>query len=274
MAPRDQARTAAACRMEKSGKQTQRHEGHRIHGRHRQARHNQSDEQHQDIPLNSVMISVSFFVAVFGHKRGSLIAKKQSLLCAFFVVRNLKMKSIFSGGAQGGRCFVVRSKPQTTWIARRSRRAPQDVVSFWKSLSQSLGQTWDRVHEHIRSAATPCQTASFRMRDSGGKPGATTASWPGLMEHCVCNQDARFRRAGCGIFFGIDDDRNCSFTLFGREQTNNRAELLAVITAMQVHDGNLEIRSDSEYVVRIATSRARGETQKGNVDNADLWEEF
>ena len=31
---------------------------------------------------------------------------------------------------------------------------------------------------------------------------------------------------------------------------------------------------DSEYVVRIATSRASGETQKGNEGNADLWEEF
>ena len=129
------------------------------------------------------MISVSFFVAVFGHKRCSLIAQKQSLRCVLFVVRNLKMKSTLSGGAQGGRCLVVRSKPQTTLVARRGHRAPHDVVSFWKTLSQSLGQTWDRVHEHIRSAATPCQTASFRRRDSGGKPGATTASLPGLTEH-------------------------------------------------------------------------------------------
>ena len=91
---------------------------------------------------------------------------------------------------------------------------------------------------------------------------------------CVCNQDARFRRVGCGVLFGINDDRNCSFTLPGREQTNNRAELPAVIAAMQVHDGNLEIRSDSEYVVRIAISRIRGETQKCNEGNADLWNEF
>ena len=82
---------------------------------------------------------------------------------------------------------------------------------------------------------------------------------------CVCDQDARFRRAGCGVFFGINDNRNCSFTLLGREQTNN---------AMQVHDGNLEIRSDSDYVVRIATSRSRGKMHKGNEGNADLWEEF
>ena len=159
------------------------------------------------------------------------------------------MKSIFPGGAQGGRCFVVRSKLQATWIARRGRRARQDVVSFWKTPSQSL------AHEHTRSAATPCQTASFRMRDLGGKPGATTASWPGLMEHVSAIRTRGSEGAGCGIFFGIDDDRNFSFTLFGREQTNNRAEMLAVITAMQVHDENLEIRSDSEYVVQQGQCR-------------------
>ena len=43
---------------------------------------------------------------------------------------------------------------------------------------------------------------------------------------------------------------------------------------MKIHDGNLEIRSDSEYVVRIATSRIRGETQKCNEEDADLWNEF
>ena len=87
---------------------------------------------------------------------------------------------------------------------------------------------------------------------------------------CVCNQDARFRRGLWCFLFGINDDRNCTFIFPGREQTNNSAELLAVITAMQVHDGNLEIRSDSEHVVRTATSRSRGEMQKGNEGNADV----
>ena len=90
----------------------------------------------------------------------------------------------------------------------------------------------------------------------------------------VCNQDSRFRRAGCGVFFGINDNRNCSFTLLGREQTNNRAELLAVITAMKIYDGNLEIRSDSDYVVRAANCRMRGEIQRSNLENSDLWKEF
>ena len=47
-----------------------------------------------------------------------------------------------------------------------------------------------------------------------------------------------------------------------------------MITAMKIHDGNLEIRSDSEYVVRTANSRMRGEAQKGYVENSDLWKEF
>ena len=75
-------------------------------------------------------------------QRGNLTAKEQSPLCVCFVVENLKMKSTFSGGVQSGRRFAVRSKSQSTGIARRGRRAPR--VSFWRTLSQSLGQTWGR----------------------------------------------------------------------------------------------------------------------------------
>ena len=106
---------------------------------------------------------------------------------------------------------------------------------------------------------------SFRMRDSKGKPKTTTVSWPGPMGHV-----SAIRTRGSeeqGVFFSINDNRNCSFTL-------PPCGTLAAIAAMQVLDGNLEIRSDSEYVVRIATSRARGETHKCNEGNADLWDVF
>ena len=69
----------------------------------------------------------------------------------------------------------------------------------------------------------------------------------------VCNQDARFKRAGCGVFLSTGDAWNRSFTLPGREQTNNRADLLAAIATMRAHEKNLEIRSYTEYVVRAAT---------------------
>ena len=78
----------------------------------------------------------------------------------------------------------------------------------------------------------------------------------------------------CGVFFSVGDDRNRSFTVLGREQTNNRAELLAAITAMRVQDGSLEIRSDSDYVVCIATGLLQGERQSSNEGDANLWDEF
>ena len=51
-------------------------------------------------------------------------------------------------------------------------------------------------------------------------------------------------------------------------QTNNRAELLAAITAMRVQDGNLD------YVVRIATGLLEGEIHLKNEGDADLWDEI
>ena len=62
-----------------------------------------------------------------------------------------------------------------------------------------------------------------------------------------------------GIFIGIGDDRNRSFTVLGREQTNNRAGLLAAIAVMRVH----------EFLDSL-----QGERQLNNEGNADLWDEF
>ena len=56
----------------------------------------------------------------------------------------------------------------------------------------------------------------------------------GLASEVMCGPEM----LGCGVFFSVGDDRNRSFTLPGREQTNNRAVLLAAITAMRVQDGN------------------------------------
>ena len=66
---------------------------------------------------SSEMFSVSFSVAVFGHTRGSLTARERNPFCVCSVVRNLKMKSTFSGGVRGGKRFAARSKLQATVIA-------------------------------------------------------------------------------------------------------------------------------------------------------------
>ena len=163
------------------------------------------------------------------------------LLCGCVWTQKRQFDCTFSGGVRVGKRFAVSSKLQATVTVH---------LEMWY-LSADMGPS-------TRAHSISCSVLSDERFESETKINDCVVAW--TVGACVCNQDARFRRAGCGVFFGINDDRNCSFTLPGREQTNNSAEVLAVVAAMHVHDGNLEIRSDSEYVVCIATSRTRGET--------------
>ena len=66
-------------------------------------------------------------------------------------------------------------------------------------------------------------------------------------------------RAGFGIWFGEKDERNTSETFTG-PQTNNRAELLAIIKALTIMRDEIEkgqkinIYTDSSYSIRCCTT--------------------
>ena len=59
-------------------------------------------------------------------------------------------------------------------------------------------------------------------------------------------------RAGIGVYFGKGDIRNVSRRIEGK-QTNNRAELFAIIKAIECTKCNLVICSDSEYAIKGIT---------------------
>jgi ribonuclease HI len=65
--------------------------------------------------------------------------------------------------------------------------------------------------------------------------------------------------AGIGVFWGENDIRNVAAPLLGPVQTNQRAEMSAVIRAlrdswlMRGTQATLEIRTDSEYTIKCAT---------------------
>ena len=75
-------------------------------------------------------------------------------------------------------------------------------------------------------------------------------------------------RAGFGIWFGEGDDRNTSESFTG-PQTNNRAELLAIIKAMTILRDEIEkgqkimIYSDSSYSIRCCTTYGEKMSKKG-----------
>ena len=88
--------------------------------------------------------------------------------------------------------------------------------------------------------------------------------------------------AGSGYCVEGDPQLDRSFPLVGEKQTNNRAELFAVIRAAEdlPQEWPLSIVSDSKYVVdgvrrRLgsgSTFGTRGLVQTGTVPNADLWD--
>jgi ribonuclease HI len=95
---------------------------------------------------------------------------------------------------------------------------------------------------------------------------------------CRGNQTRAIRRAGVGVFWGIGHRFNISEPLNGAQQTNQRAELFAVIRALETDDRRLEIRTDSKYVydgcrANMARWKAN-EWQIGRraVSNMDLWQ--
>ena len=75
---------------------------------------------------------------------------------------------------------------------------------------------------------------------------------------CVDNGKP-YARAGYGVYFGKDDSRNVSESYKGL-QTNNVAELLAIIKAMTILKENImngevvNIYSDSRYAIRCCTT--------------------
>jgi ribonuclease HI len=93
------------------------------------------------------------------------------------------------------------------------------------------------------------------------------------------NNGKKYANGGIGVYFGDDDPRNLSEKLQGEKQTNNRAELTAVIRALQTTTDSLKICTDSMYVQKGITEwikkweKNNWKTSKNtDVENKDLWQ--
>ena len=93
-------------------------------------------------------------------------------------------------------------------------------------------------------------------------------------------RDNQFRalcRAGVGAFWSEGHPFNVSQQLQGPVQTNNRAELVAVIRVMEIELRPLEVRTDSAYVQNgfhkyMRDWKRNGWQKKGRpICNSDLW---
>nr|RBR02496.1 hypothetical protein FVER53263_09525 [Fusarium verticillioides] len=86
-------------------------------------------------------------------------------------------------------------------------------------------------------------------------------------------------RAGLGVYFGPNDERNLAERLPGEPQTNQRAELMAILRALEIAPStqDVEIVSDSQYSIKCVTQWGPGWEKNGwrtaaghEVKNKDL----
>ena len=84
--------------------------------------------------------------------------------------------------------------------------------------------------------ATPCQTVLSDERfEKEAKINDNIVAW--TVGACVCNQDASSRDQAVEYSLGVNDDKNCSFTLSGREQKNCRQDTHSQDTFDKNHSG-------------------------------------
>ena len=90
---------------------------------------------------------------------------------------------------------------------------------------------------------------------------------------CLHNQSASLRRAGVGAWWADGHSSNFSAPLTGHVQTNNRAEVSAVLHVLANESRDVHIKTDSEYVLQGCLRHCFAWAALGwhKVKNADLW---
>lgn len=89
----------------------------------------------------------------------------------------------------------------------------------------------------------------------------------------ACSNNGKYSaKSGIGIFFGMNDPRNVSKRIEGK-QTNNTAELSAIIETYPIieddiiHGKNIVIVSDSEYAIKCVSTYGEKCHKKGWIED-------
>lgn len=129
---------------------------------------------------------------------------------------------------------------------------------------EALGEaTDDPYHHHSGSKASKAAKASAKKAAATSTSTKTQQTEDVLQIYTDGSSLANGKtgsRAGVGVFFGDGDPRNVSERLDGEPQTNQRAELMAMLRALQIAPTaqTVQINSDSQYSINCVTQWAIG----------------
>lgn len=142
------------------------------------------------------------------------------------------------------------------------------IFNTWKECQSSIKGYKGAAFKSFRSAKEAKVWLEYAAEAS------STAKMPANTQVVYTDGACAHARAGVGVYFGVRDPRNLSERLAGHRQTNQRAELTAVLRALEaVSRCPLHVYSDSEYCVLGIRYRLDGWAAQhfAGVENDDLW---
>ncbi|KAF5625136.1 RNase H domain protein [Fusarium tjaetaba] len=157
-----------------------------------------------------------------------------------------------------------------------------------------LGLSFEKTQEYTGAAFEPVETSTRKVKaEPAPRPKAAPRAAPHAEPiHEINGNVLRIwtdgsslangqagSRAGLGVYFGPNDERNLAERLPGEPQTNQRAELMAILRALEIAppSQDVEIVSDSQYSIKCVTQWGLGWEKNGwrtaagqEVKNKDL----
>ncbi|KAK3682837.1 ribonuclease H-like domain-containing protein [Podospora appendiculata] len=176
------------------------------------------------------------------------------------------------------------------FIREKRLRDPVEKLQFESEVdSDEADSDSDEVFEvepPTKKARISKTAAATTTTARAGPSAAAAPSMVGAGDVMVVYTDGSSRgngkvgaRAGLGVYFGRGNKRNISERLAGPIQTNQRAELAAILRTLETIDTDtgVEIRTDSKYSIDCVTkwykSWVKNEwqtTSKKDVENQDI----
>ncbi|KAJ2996394.1 Ribonuclease H1 [Globomyces sp. JEL0801] len=218
------------------------------------------------------MVSKKFYAVKKGRKVGVFNnwndCKEQTDGFSGAVYKSFTSFEEASTFATGG----ISTKKYRKFISKQSKSTPKEIS----------GNSTKKYGQFI-SNSTPKETSSQgmlkeleKMKLHNGDVNVVEVYTDGS---CVGN-GKRGAKAGLGVWFGPNDSRNLSEPLNDPNPTNNRAEMKAVIRALEItsEDRKVIIHSDSNYTIQGITKWIHGWKKRDwklsngdDVLNKDLW---
>ena len=127
-----------------------------------------------------------------------------------------------------------------------------------KGIKTGIYSTWNECKKNIESIDEPVYKKFDLEKDAKSFIDDYINSLYVYTDGSCINNGSKNAKAGIGIYFSKSDKRNVSRELEGENLTNNIAELMAVIEAINLIKKedvkNKTIVTDSEYVIKCATT--------------------